>query len=196
MHTTRIVPLAFVGALLAGVRPSAAQDYSACYLQGATAEAALQRPSPLGATSFTLGGQKGALCYGRPSAKGREVMGALVPYGTPWRMGANEATALHLPFPADIGGVQVAPGDYSLYAVPGLERWTIVVNRNAERWGIPINDDVKAADVGSFERTAGTIPDMVEQLTWTWEADGPDSGRLVMTWEHTRLEIPVRRGGQ
>jgi len=196
MRTNRIVPLALIGAVLVGARPSGAQDYSACYLQGATIEAARQRPSPLGAASFTLGGRTGTLCYGRPSAKGREVMGALVPYGTPWRMGANEATALHLPFPADIGGVQVSPGDYSLYALPGLERWTVFVNRNAERWGIPINDDVKASDVGSFERPAGTTPDMVEQLTWTWEPDGPDSGRLVMTWEHTRLEIPIRLGGQ
>lgn len=196
MHTTRMVSLALAGALLAVARPAEAQDYSSCFLQQGTVEAALQRPSPLGVTSFSLGGQEGTLCYGRPSAKGREVMGALVPYGTPWRMGANEATAVHVPFPADIGGVQVAPGDYSLYAVPGLEEWTIVVNRNAERWGIPINDDVKAADVGSFELRAGTVPDMVEQLTWTWEPDGSGAGRLVMTWEHTRLEIPIRRGGE
>lgn len=122
-------------------------------------------------------------------------MGGLVPYGTPWRMGANEATALHLPFAARIGDVQVEPGDYSLYAVPAEGVWTIVVNRQADRWGIPVNDDVRSADVGSFERPVETVPDMVETLTCTWAPHDADSGRIVMTWEHTRLEIPLRRTG-
>jgi hypothetical protein len=175
--------------------PTRAQDPSACYLRSGTPEEAMQRPSPLGVTSITLGGEEATLCYGRPSAKNRDVMGGLVPYGTPWRMGANEATALHLPFPAAIGGVQVAPGDYSLYAEPDEGTWRIVVNRSAERWGIPINDEVRRADVGGFERPVVSILEMVEQLTYAWEQDGPDAGRIVMTWEHTRLEIPVRRGG-
>lgn len=155
----------------------------------------MQRPSPLGTTTIVLGGEQATLCYGRPSAKNRKVMGTLVPYGTPWRMGANEATALHLPFPASIGGVHVGPGDYSLYAVPNEGTWTIVVNRNAERWGIPINDDVRRADVGSFERPVEQTDSMAEQLTYAWEQDDPDAGRIVMTWELTRLEIPVRFGG-
>lgn len=189
-----LVGFAIVGALGCEA-PAGAQDFSACYLRDTTPEGAMERPSPLGATTFTLGGQEATLCYGRPSAKQRTVMGGLVPWDTPWRMGANEATAIHLPFPASIGGVQVGPGDYSLYAVPEEDTWTIVVNRSAERWGIPINADVRATDVGSFERPAAHIDGMVEQLTFTWEADGPDAGRLVLTWEHTRVEIPVRRGG-
>ncbi len=189
------VPLFALAALALAAAPVRAQDISACYLTSATPAEAMQRPSPLGATSIMLGGEEATLCYGRPSAKDRKVMGGLVPWGTPWRMGANEATALHLPFPADIGGVQVSPGDYSLYAVPDEGTWKIVVNRSAERWGIPINDDVRRADVGSFDRPVERIPEMVEQLSYVWTQDGPDSGRIVMTWEHTRLEIPVRLRG-
>jgi hypothetical protein len=188
------VGLAIVGTLGCDAR-AGAQDFAACYLRDTTLDRAMQRPSPLGATTLTLGGEDATLCYGRPSAKQREVIGGLVPWGTPWRMGANEATAIHLPFPASIGGVQVGPGDYSLFAIPAEDTWTIVVNRAAERWGIPINADVRAADVGSFERPAEHVPDRVEQLTFTWEQDGADAGRLVMTWENTRVAIPVRRGG-
>ena len=187
--------LAVLGLALAGAVPRGAQDASACYLQGATLETATQRPSPLGSMALTLGGEEATLCYGRPAAKERRIMGGLVPYGTPWRMGANEATALHLPFPADIGGVQVGPGEYSLYAVPDETSWTIVVNRSARRWGIPINDEVRRADIDSFERPVERTQDMVERLTYTWVQEGRDAGRIVMTWEHTRLEIPVRRGG-
>jgi hypothetical protein len=192
--------LVFVGLALAAATgahaPVRAQDSSVCYLRDTTPEQAMERPSPLGVTTLTLDGQEATLCYSRVSARRRKVMGGLVPWGTPWRMGANEATALHIPFPASVGGVQVAPGEYSLYAVPDEETWTVVVNRSARRWGIPVNDEVRRADVGSFELPVERTEEMVEQLTYAWEQDGPASGRIVLAWEHTRLEIPVRLGGR
>jgi hypothetical protein len=120
-------------------------------------------------------------------------MGGLVPYGTTWRMGANEATAIHLPFAATIGGVALQPGSYSLYAVPGENEWEIVVNRKWDRWGIPINDQVRQEDIGSFTVPAEHAPDMVETLTFTWEPESDQGGNLVLRWEHTRVEIPIQR---
>ena len=165
-----------------------------CVVRG-TLDEARARPSPLGELRFTLGGEEALLCYSRPSARGRTVMGELVPYGAPWRLGANEATVVHLPFAAQIGDVQVEPGVYSLYAVPGETEWSIHVNRQAERWGIPINDAVMADDVGSFTRPASRAPSTVEQFEFTWEPRGDDAGNLVMQWENTRVEIPIRRTG-
>jgi hypothetical protein len=165
----------------------------ACYLARGTMEEASQRPSPLGEAILTLGGQVGKLCYGRPSANNRTVMGELVPFGTPWRMGANEATVLHLPLSATVGGIDLLPGSYSLFAVPGPEEWEIVLNRRAERWGVPIDPEVREADMGSFTVSAHAMDQMVEQLTFRWEALDEESGRLLMEWEHTRIEIPVTR---
>jgi len=194
MIPIRSLSLAALGALVLAA-PVPAQDLSGCFVRGGDAAATAQRPSPLGAVSFTMGGQEAKLCYGRPSARGRKIMGALVPFGTPWRIGANEATALHLPFAGDIGGVKVEPGVYSLYAIPGETEWEFVVNRQWERWGIPINDAVKAGDVGSFKRPVAATSGMVEQLTFTWASHGENSGHLVMEWENTRVEIPVHKGG-
>jgi hypothetical protein len=166
-----------------------------CYLARGTMEDAAQRTSPLTETLVRLGGQTGKLCYGSPSARGRTVMGELVPFGQPWRMGADEATALHLPFPASVGDVRLEPGSYSLYAIPGPEEWEIVVNRRAERWGVPINEGVREADMGSFKVPARSVDAMVERLTFRWEASDEGSGKLVMEWESTRIEIPVSRHG-
>jgi hypothetical protein len=177
-----------------GAAVPAAQEPD-CYLARGTMEEAAQRPSPLTATTMTLGGQVGKLCYGSPSANNRTVMGELVPFGEPWRMGANEATALHLPFPATVGGIDLAPGSYSLYAVPGPQEWEIVVNRTAERWGVPINPGVREADMGSFTVPARSLDEMVERLVFRWEATDEGSGELVMEWERTRIEIPVSRRG-
>ncbi len=179
------------GAVATVDTPAATQS---CVVRGSLEEAR-NRPSPLGELTFTLGGEEALLCYGRPAAKGRTVMGQLVPYGSPWRLGANEATAIHLPFAAQIGDVAVEPGVYSLYAVPGETEWRIHVNRQAERWGIPVNDAVMADDVGSFTRPATRTDASVEQLEFTWEPQGDSAGNLVMQWENTRVEIPVSRAG-
>jgi hypothetical protein len=36
---------------------------------------------------------------------------------------------------------------------------------------------------------------MVERLTFRWEITDEGSGKLVMEWESTRIEIPVSRHG-
>jgi len=171
----------------------AAGAAAACWVQRGTAAEAAARPSRLDEVRFTLGGQEALLCYGRPSANGRTVMGALVPYSEPWRLGANEATSIHLPFNATVGGVAVDAGAYSIYAVPGQAEWEFVVNRQVERWGIPINDAVRQGNAGSFKRPVASTSAPVEQLTFRWEGTSESAGQLVMEWERTQLTIPVER---
>lgn len=172
---------------------AAAAAGTSCWLQEGTAADAALRPSPLGEVRFSLGSQEALLCYGRPSAKGRTVMGALVPFGEPWRLGANEATTINLPFAGDIGGVAVEPGTYSIYAVPGATEWEFFVNRQSERWGIPINPGVVEANVGSFKRPVTTATSPVEQFTFRWEGTSDTAGQLVMEWATTQVTIPVQR---
>ncbi|TVP44811.1 MAG: DUF2911 domain-containing protein [Gemmatimonadales bacterium] len=162
-----------------------------CFVRGATLAEAANRASPIGQTAFTLDGEQGLFCYGRPSASDRVVMGELVPYGAPWRLGANEATAIHLPVDATVGGVEVDAGSYSLYVVPTESEWTFHINRQVERWGIPIDADVMADDVGTFTRPVAETDAMVETLSVTWEARGASMGHLVLEWENTRIEVPV-----
>lgn len=164
--------------------PAAAQELS-CSVQGSAADAAA-RPSPLTQLRFSYSGGEGLLCYGAPSARGREVMGGLVPFGSPWRLGANEPTAFHLSAPTQIGGVSVDAGTYSFYAIPGAEEWEFFLNPNYERWGIPINADIRSTEVGSFTAAVGSTNGMVEKLTFS-NADGG----LVMEWENTRIMIPI-----
>lgn len=197
--------IACVGAACAGAERDVAADSTtappavqasatgACWVRGGTTAEAATRPSPLAEVRFTLGGQEALLCYSRPSAKGRAVMGGLVPYGQPWRVGANEATSLHLPFNATIGGVAVDAGTYSLYSVPGQTEWEFVLNRQVERWGIPIDDAVKQGNAGSFKRPVSSTSAPVEQLTFRWEATSESAGQLVMEWERTQVAIPVER---
>jgi hypothetical protein len=195
--TERGTPLAALSGVLASLivlvaaRPVAAQT-GTCQFRG-TAEALAERPSPLDSVDVHLGDASAKLCYGRPSSRGRTMVGEQDPYGVPWRMGANEPTTLHLPFPAEIGDVSVGPGSYSLYAIPNPGVWTIVVNGNTNRWGIPISADVRTADLGSFTVSARPLPEHVETLDFSFEPTGGASGDLVYRWERTTLRIPITR---
>ena len=162
-----------------------AQELS-CYLQGATLEGAQARPSPLRQVSFTFDGGEGLLCYGAPSARGRKIMGGLVPFGQPWRAGANEATSIHLSAATSIGKVSLEAGSYSMYTIPGEGEWEFFLNSSHERWGTPINDAVRSTEVGSFTVTAEATDGMVETLTFSYA-----NGAIVMAWENTRLRIPI-----
>lgn len=177
-------------AVIAGPEPVEAQ-VPACTFRGAP-DALATRESPLDSVMIRLGDATAKLCYGRPSARGRVMVGGEDPFGLPWRMGANEPTTLHLPFPARVGSVDVGPGSYTLYAVPEADSWTIVVNDNTNRWGIPLSPEVRRSDVGTFTVRPSPLQPPVETLTFRFEGGGA-SGALVYEWEGTTFRIPIAR---
>jgi len=163
-----------------------------CWIRG-PADKLAERPSPLDSIAVQVGSGTIKLCYSRPSARGRKVMGGLVPFDQPWRLGANEATSIHVPFPAEIAGVRVEPGPYTLYVIPGASSWQIVVNRGVQRWGVPIDDEVRARDVGAGRVTPEPLGAPVETLTLKFAPAAGNATELVLEWEKTRVRIPIRR---
>ncbi len=51
-----------------------------------------KKHSPEETVEYQQGEVEFHVYYNRPSKKGREIFGGLVPYGEVWRTGANEAT--------------------------------------------------------------------------------------------------------
>ena len=183
-----------LGAALALAGPAAAQEAPACSFRSPASELD-QRASPPDSSSVELDGGMVKVCYGSPKVRGRDIFGGLVPYGSPWRLGANEPTTLHTTVALSIGGVEVEPGSYSLYAVPGMEEWEIVVNGSTDRWGIPINDQVEEHDLGAVTASPEMLDETVESLTIRL---GPaDEGSAIMTisWAKTRVEVPLDATG-
>jgi hypothetical protein len=155
------------------------------------------RASPYDSATVSLGGAQAKVCYGRPSARGREIFGGLVPYDTLWRTGANEPTIVHLPVAAEIAGIRLDPGSYSLYTVPGRQSWTVVLNRSTSQWGheSQYNAAVRAQEVGRATAAAERIEAPVETFTIRAEPAGDRAAELLLEWENTRVRIPIRRVG-
>lgn len=155
-----------------------------------------ERASPPDSLRFSIGDAQALLCYSRPSARGRTMIGGeAVPFGEIWRTGANEPTMLHLGFAARIAGVEVEPGTYSLYTVPGESEWEIIVNRSTEQWGAEryYTEEVEAQEAGRGSVRANATDQHVETMTFRATPDGANAARLTLEWEGTQLVIPVAR---
>lgn len=153
------------------------------------------RQSPYDSTSVQMGDASIKLCYGRPSARGRTMIGGEAhPFGDLWRTGANEPTTLHTTAPIQAAGITLEPGSYSLYTRPGEESWEIFLNGSVDRWGIPITDEVRESDVGSATVPRQRPDEHVETLTFRFENASADGADLVFEWENFRVVIPVRAG--
>lgn len=155
-------------------------------------EALAERLSPPDSVETTLGGARIKLCYSRPAARGRTIMGELVPFGTPWRAGANEATVLRADRPIRVGDVALEPGWYSLYVVPEPQEWAVVVNRLADRDGATIDEWVRSHDVGRVTAAVEDPGSLIEDLTVRFETEAPEAAWLVIEWERSRVRVPVR----
>lgn len=186
-----VAAFALAATLVAAPR-AAAQSTDACWFQDKPSEVA-SRSSAHDSATLAMNGGTVKVCYGRPKMRGRAVMGKLVPYDAPWRLGADEATAIHVPFAARIAGVSVEPGWYSIYAIPQEKQWTIVVNSDAQRWGIPIDAKVRAKDVGTGAAAVEHAAKPVEALTISLHATSPTMATMSIEWADTRVSVPVEK---
>lgn len=167
-------------------------------------EAVAQRKSPFDSVRVAIGAYEAQICYSRPSAHGRAIFGEpspvgattsspLVPYGKLWRTGANEPTVIHVPVRAQIAGLALEPGSYSLYTIPGPAEWTLIVNRSTSQWGheARYTAEVQAQEVGRAQVPTERMDQHVEQFTIRTEpgAAGTD---ILLEWERTRVRIPIK----
>ena len=157
----------------------------------------LPRLSPLRTLDGPPGADSGTvrICYGAPSARERVVFGTdgVVPYGSYWRTGANEPTRVFTSVPLRMGAVDVPPGRYSLYTVPGPEEWEVILNRSTFHWGYDFSPSVLDQEVGRMSVPAVSAQAQVDTMRFVWNPAGPT---LELAWGDVTVPIPIRiRGG-
>lgn len=188
--------LSLLTALLAPGTPIAPlpQSPGACITMMTDRMPLASRQSPLDSISFTVGTARVKVCFGRPSARGRTMIGGdAVPFGKLWRTGANEPTMIHTTGPITVAGIAVPAGSYSLYTIPGERMWQVIVNRSITQWGHEsrYTDAVKAQELqphGMVMPSATAAP--VETFSIRSEPHG-STVHLVLEWETTRVDIPI-----
>lgn len=112
-----------------------------------------------------------AITYGQPHARGRTIVGGLIPNDTVWRFGANTATTLHSDVDLTVGQLAIPRGDYSLYLLHGNGGWQLIVNSRTGTWG---TDRDASKDLGRVTLTANTRTDSEDALTIYLVPDSTD----------------------
>ncbi len=112
--------------------------------------------------------------------KGREAS-KVEPYGKVWRLGADEATKITVTAPTKIGSsLELAPGSYSLFAITGPAKWTLIVNKLADQWGAFSYDE--AQDLGRIDLPVTKPAAQVEEFTISLTKQSADTATLSMAW--------------
>lgn len=173
----------------AACTPAPETDQPADAAPAAPAEAAAQSPaSPRDTARGTVGGATLLVDYGRPSRRGREVFGALVPFDEVWRTGANSATTLVVGDDINLGGRPLDAGTYTLYSVPARTGWTLIVNGQTGQWG---TEYTEAEDVFRVPMTVSRAPAEVDTFKVSI-AGGADAGQIVFAWDTLQGSVAVR----
>jgi len=92
--------------------------FTACLLfafGNLNAQISTPAPSPSAKIMQTVGLTDFTVAYSRPSMKGRQIFGGLVPYGEVWRTGANAATKISFTDDIKVEGMELKKGDYALF---------------------------------------------------------------------------------
>ena len=130
--------------------------------------------------------------YGRPGVKGRKIFGDLVPFGKVWRVGANSSTKITFEQSVNFGGKSVSAGTYGLFVIPTEKEWKVILNKDSQQWGAYTFDEkLNVVDV--------TLPvqKLAEKQEWFEIELNPvddNAVNLVMKWDFTKVELPLKIG--
>jgi hypothetical protein len=124
--------------------------------------------------------------YSRPTVRGREIFGQVVPWDRFWRTGADAATKISIDRPLWFNGKELPAGEYSIFTMPSQKGWTIMFNKDANIWGTEYNPDHDLLRVPmSTERLAAPV----ELLTIGVLTAG-GGGRIEISWDTWKAAVP------
>jgi hypothetical protein len=138
--------------------------------------------------SQRLGAAAVTVVYNRPVARGRELFGALVPYGEIWNPGADEATRIELSQDTEVEGRRLPAGTYSLWAAPGPQEWTLIFSR---AWDVPHTPYPEGEDQLRV-RVRPQRGSHMESLGFYFPVADADSARLHLHWGETVVPLRLR----
>jgi hypothetical protein len=149
----------------------------------------LKMPQPSTAQTITQAFGLGTVTinYSRPNTKGRKIFGALEPFGSVWRTGANSATTITTTETIKVEGKELPAGTYGIFTIPNANDWTIIFNKGAKQWGAyeyKAEDDLFRVNVKPMK-----LKDKIETFTIQIGDVYPTMAKLQLMWENTGVTI-------
>src|SRR5438094_556628 len=136
----------------------------------------------------TIGSASFIIDYGRPLARGRLLLGGVIPLDQVWRTGANAATQFTTSTAITLAGLHLPKGTYTLWTVPHEQGADLIVNKEVGQWGTSYHS---WHDLGRSSLHTGTVSAPVEEFTISIAPTDVRHGTLVLEWGTFRWTAPI-----
>ena len=154
------------------------------------AQITMPAPSTTASVKQPVGMAEITLDYSRPSAKGRKIMGEIVPFGAMWRTGANQPTKFTTTDSLTVMGKGLPKGTYVIMTKPGKDAWEVMFNKNPKANATDETALFPADNVVSISVPTMKTGMMVETFTMGIGNITNTSASLDIMWENTAISIP------
>ena len=139
----------------------------------------------------TIGGKTIVVKYQAASASGRTIFGgagALLQPNTVWRAGVgSNPTTLYTGAELKLGGLDVPPGQYSLYVLLDPKGWQLIVSKEK---GTAAQVYHQQQDLGRVPMTISHPAVPVETMKFSVNAAGGNTGTLQLAWADVAASVP------
>jgi hypothetical protein len=148
-------------------------------------------PSPAASFEQEVGSAKIKMTYSRPLVRGRKIFGELVPFDKLWRTGASDCTVITTSEDISFGSNILKAGSYSIFSIPSIKEWTIIVNTDTTLHGETGYDENK--DVMRFKVPIEKSPNFYESFTIELnDINSKGEAFIKILWENTMVKIPIK----
>jgi hypothetical protein len=144
--------------------------------------------SPKGNISQTVGNTLIEVEYERPSVRKRQIFGGLVPWNKVWRTGAGNCTKIKFDKDLKIGGQKVSAGKYSIFTIPNIEEWIVIINKDTSLYG-SYDYDFKN-DIVRFVVIPTESSRFYETLNFDIQLNQHDA-KIYLSWANTQINFDI-----
>lgn len=130
-----------------------------------------------------------AMEYGRPTKRGRDIWGALVPWGRWWMPGADEATSIVTDAPLMVGTLRMPAGTHTIYTLPAADVFLLIINKQTGQFHTVYHPE---RDLGRVPMTMTKLDEAVEQMTFLVTPNATDGGTLALRWDDREYAVSLR----
>ena len=136
--------------------------------------------------------------YSRPSKRGRDIFGNVVPFGKIWRTGADNCTRISFSTDVVIDSQTIQSGKYSIFSIPNKESWDVILYSDIDLWGVPKDwDENKIVFKSNYQINKSANNSVKEMFTISFDNVTNNDVDMIFSWDDVsvtvNIVVPTRR---
>ena len=156
------------------------------------------RVSPASSIEQMVGLTEIEVEYSRPSKRGRDIFGNVVPYGKIWRTGADNCTSISFSTDVVIDSQTIQSGKYSIFSIPNKESWDVILYSDTDLWGVPRDwDENKIVFKSNYQINKSANSSVKEMFTISFDNVTNNDVDMIFSWDDVsvtvNIVVPTRR---